>query len=182
MTEESAEKKTYIRTERLETIDPELVDQWGDPTRHPETQLAPEQVQQLIAAGREMFISHLTKDGFPIVTVHLYCVRDGEIWTTTVRGRAKERAYRRDPRCSVCLSTTGLKLPFGGGICIKAHAEIVEDRNTVEQVCWEHARRYYSEETAQRTMHRLLFTPNRVAIRLRPLKTISWVNVGVRQR
>ena len=177
-----AEQESYIKQQKLDMLDPNVIDKWGDPAKHPETQLSQDQIDQLIRAGREMFISHLTKDGFPIVTVHLYCLLDGEMWTTTVRGRAKEHAYRRDPRFSICLSTTGLKLPFGGGICIKAHAEIAEDRAIVERVCREHGKRYYSDEKAQKLLHELLFTPNRLAIRFKPVKTISWVNVGMRQK
>lgn len=175
------EKASYIPAQRLGTLDPDVVDKWGNPSKHPETQLAPAQIDQLIRAGREMFISHLTKDGFPIVTVHLYCLQGPELWSTTVKGRAKERAYRRDPRCSICISTTGLKLPFGGGISLKAHAHIVEDRVLVDQVCREHGRRYYSDDKAQELLHRLLFTPNRLAIRFDILKIISWANVGVRR-
>jgi len=176
------EEQSYIKKEKLDSIDPALVDKWGDPTKHPETQLSPEQIERLIEKGREMFISHLTRDGFPIVTILLYCILDGVMWSTTVRGRAKERAYRRDPRCSMCLSTTGLKLGFGGGLCIKARAEIVDDREIVERVCREQAKRYYADEVAQAQMFKLLFTPNRLAIRFERLKTISWMNIGMKQK
>jgi len=176
------EGQSYIKKEKLDTIDPDVVDKWGDPTKHPETQLSQEQIDRLIGKGREMFISHLTKDGFPIVTIHLYCMLDGAMWSTTVRGRAKERAYRRDPRCAMCISTTGLKLGFGGGICIKAHAEVVEDCEIVERVCRGQSRRYYGEEQAQEMLFKLLFTPNRLAIRFEPLKTISWMNIGMKQK
>jgi len=171
-------EESYIPGKRLGTLDPSLVDTWGDPRKHPETQLTQEQIDGLIQNGREGFLSHLTKDGFPIVTVHLYCLLDGGIWSTTVKGRVKERCYRRDPRCSLCLSTTGLKLGFAGGICIKAHAHIEEDRAVVERVCREHARRYFSNEEGQEAMFRLLFTPNRVAIRFDVIDVISWANVG----
>ncbi len=174
------DEKSYIREGRLGTLDPALVDRWGDPRKHPETQLTAEQIERLIGAGREAFLSHLTRDGFPIVTVHLYCLLDGDMWTTTVRGRVKEKSYRRDPRCSICLSTTGLKLGFGGGLCIKAHAQVVEDRAVVERVCREHAQRYYGDEKAREAMFGLLFTPNRLAIRLDRLEVISWANVGAR--
>ena len=173
---------SYIKEQKLSTLDPAVIDKWGDPAKHPETQLSQDQIDQVIQAGREMFISHLTSDGFPMVTVHLYCLLDGEMWTTTVRGRSKEKAYRRDPRCSICLSTTGLKLPFGGGICIKTHAEIIEDRAIVERVCQEHGKRYYADEKVQKLLTDLLFTPNRLAIRFTPVKTISWVNVGMRPK
>ena len=177
-----ADRKSYIGEQRLGVLDPAVIDKWGDPTKHPETQLSQDQIDQVIEQGREMFVSHLTKDGFPIVTVHLYCLLDGEVWSTTVKGRVKEKAYRRDPRCSFCISTTGLKLGFGGGICVKAHAEIVEDREIVDRVCREHGKRYYSDEKAWKLMHKLMYTPNRVAIRFKPVGTISWVDVGVVQK
>ncbi|MFQ5666515.1 MAG: hypothetical protein ACE5I7_08790 [Candidatus Binatia bacterium] len=175
------DKEAYIAQERLRRIDPNLVDTWGDPSKHPETQLSKTQIDQLIQAGREMFISHLTKDGFPIVTVHLYCLLDGEMWSTSVKGRAKEKAYRRDPRCALCISSSGLKLPFGGGICIKARPQIVEERACVERVCRAHSQRYYAKEEGQELLFKLLYTPNRVAIRFQILKIISWANVGVRR-
>jgi len=176
-----ADDQSYIQERALRRIDPALVDQFGDPNKHPECQLTREQVDQVLQAGREMFIAHLAKDGFPIVTVHVYCLIDGEMWSTTVKGRVKAAAFLRDPRTSICISTTGLNVPFGGGISIKARAEIVEDRAIVERVCREHAIRYYSSATAQELFFRSLFTPNRVALRFDIEKVISWANIGVRR-
>ncbi len=174
--------KAYIEEQRVSLIDPQLVDQWGDPNKHPETQLTREAIDQLLHAGREMFIAHLTKDGFPIVTVHLYCLLDGEMWSTTVKGRVKERAFRRDPRCSICLSSTGLRVPFGGGISIKALAQVIEDRELVERVCREHAQRYYSSDRAQELFFQTMCTPHRVALKFDIQKIISWANIGVRRQ
>ncbi|MBI4517608.1 MAG: pyridoxamine 5'-phosphate oxidase family protein [Deltaproteobacteria bacterium] len=174
-------KQSYIQEQMLSLIDPKLVDQWGDPNKHPETQLSQEQVDQLLAAGREMFISHLTRDGFPMVTVHVYCFIDGQLWSTTVKGRVKAAAYQRDPRCALCISSSGLKLPFGGALTIKARATVIEERALVERVCREHARRYYSGERAQELFFGTLFTPNRVALRFDIDKIISWANIGVRR-
>lgn len=174
-------QQAYIEEQIVSRIDPSLVDQWGDPNKHPETQLSPHAIDQLLHAGREMFIAHLTKDGFPIVTVHVYCFVEGELWSTTVKGRVKEKALRRDPRCSICISSTGLHLPFGGAISIKAHARLVEDREVVERVCREHGRRYYTSATAQELFFRTMFTPNRVALQFDIQKIISWANIGVRR-
>ncbi len=173
--------QSYIQEKALRRIDPALVDQFGDPNKHPECQLSREQIDQVLQAGREMFIAHLAKDGFPIVTVHVYCLIDGEMWSTTVKGRVKAAAFRRDPRCSICISSTGLNVPFGGGISIKAHAEIVEDRAMIERVCHEQAIRYYSSPTAQDLFFRSLFTPNRIALRFHFQKVISWANIGMRR-
>lgn len=178
----SKDKLSYIQERALRRIDPDLVDKFGDPNKHPEYQLTPEQIDEVIRLGREMFVAHLApKDGYPIVTIHVYCLIDGNLWTTSVKGRVKAAALRRDPRCSMCISTTGLNLPFGGGITIKAKAEIVEDRAIVERVCREHARRYYPTPTAEELFFASLFTPNRVAIRFQIEKIISWANIGMRK-
>lgn len=176
-----AEDQSYIQEKGLRRIDPALVDKFGDPNKHPEYQLTQDQVGQILKLGREMFIAHHAKDGFPIVTIHVYCLIDGEMWSTTVKGRVKAAAFRRDPRCSVCISTAGLGLPFAGGISLKARAKIVEDRAIVEQVCREQAVRYYTSPTAQDLFFRSLFTPNRIALRFDIEKTISWANIGVRR-
>lgn len=175
------DEKSYLEEQYLRNIDPNLVDQFGDPNKHPECQLSPAQIDQVLQAGREMFIAHLAKDGFPIVTVHVYCLIDGELWSTTVKGRVKAAAFRRDPRCSICISASGLHLQFDGAISIKAHAEIVEERGLVERVCREHAKRYYTSLAAQELFFRTLFTPNRIALRLKIVKIISWANIGVRR-
>lgn len=176
----SGDERSYIEEKALGMIDPSLVDKWGDPNKHPETQLSQAQIDKLLAAGREMFITHLTKDGFPMVTVHVYVVLDGVMWSTTVKGRVKASAYKRDPRCGLCISSAGIDLPFAGAMTIKARAEIVEDREIVERVCREHGKRYYSSAKAQELFFGSLFTPNRVAIRFEVDKIVSWSNIGMR--
>jgi general stress protein 26 len=174
-----ADDKSYLEEELLSAIDPTLVDKWGDPNKHPETQLSPAEVQTLLEAGREMFISHHTRDGFPMVTVHVYCLLDGVLWSTSVKGRVKERALRHDPRCGVCVSSAGLDLPFAGAMALRTHVEVVEDRDTVERVCREHGRRYYTSPRGQELFCGSLLTPNRVALRFTIDKIVSWKNIGV---
>jgi len=173
------EDQYYIEEKTLSLIDPSIVDKWGDPNKHPETQFTDAEVKQVLEAGREIFLTHLTKEGFPMVTVHVYCLLDGEMWSTTIKGRVKSRAYLVDPRCGICISTAGLNLPFAGAMTIKARAEIVEDPAVVERVCREHGKRYYTSPKAQELFARSLLTPNRVAIRFHIDKVVSWKNVGV---
>jgi general stress protein 26 len=172
--------KEYLLEDALRRIDPDLVDKWGDPNRHPETQLSERQVQQLLEAGREVFVTHLTKDGFPMVTVHVYVLLDGVIWSTTTKNRVKAKAFQADPRCGLCFSTNGLNLPFAGAMTLKTRAEVVEDRAIVERVCREHGARYYSSQTAQDLFVGTLLTPNRVALRFHVDKIVSWSNIGMR--
>ena len=174
-----SEDKTYLEEELLGAIDPNLVDKWGDPNKHPETQLSRGEEQRLLDAGREMFLSHHTRDGFPMVTVHVYCLLDGVLWSTSVKGRVKERALRHDARCGVCISSSGLDLPFAGAMALRTRVEVVEDPAVVERVCREHGRRYYSSPRGQELFFRSLYTPNRVALRFTIDKTVSWKNIGV---
>jgi general stress protein 26 len=170
----------WIEEQALSQIDPDLVDKWGDPNKHPETQLTQEEQRSLLEAGREMFLTHLTKDGFPMVTVHVYVVRDGELWSTSVKGRVKVKALQTDPRCGVCISSSGLTLPFGGAMTMKTRVEIIEDRACVEEICRLHGERYYASPKARELFTRSLFTPNRVAMRFHIDRVVSWKNVGAR--
>jgi general stress protein 26 len=152
----------------------------GRPDKHPETQLSKDQVDQLLEAGREVFVTHLTKSGFPMVTVHVYVILDGVIWSTTTKNRVKATAFRNDPRCGLCFSAAGLNLPFAGAMTLKTRAEVVEDPAIVERVCRAHGQRYYSSTTAQELFVGTLLTPNRVALRFHVDKVVSWSNIGMR--
>jgi len=171
----------WILEQALEQIDPDLVDKWGDPNNHPETQFSPEEQQALLEAGREMFLTHLTREGFPMVTVHVYVLRDGTLWSTSVRRRVKYGALKRDPRCGVCISTAGLGLPFGGAMTLKTRVEFVEDPATVEEICRLHGERYYEGARARELFVRSLLTPNRVAMKFHIDRVVSWKNIGFKQ-
>ncbi len=175
----SEDDQYYIEEKSLSMIDPSIVDKYGDPNKHPENQFTEEEIQMTLEAGREVFLTHLTKVGFPMVTVHVYCLLDGEMWSTTIKGRVKSRAYKKDPRCGLCISSSGLKLPFAGAMTIKARAEIVEDPDIIKRVCEEHGRRYYTSPKAQELFTRSLMTPNRVAIKFHIDKVVSWKNIGI---
>ena len=159
----------------LNKIRPDVVDRWGDPAKHPETSMTREGIEELLTTGGELYLSHLTTDGFPMVTVHFFVFLDGAVWTTTVRGRAKERAFRRDPRTCLCVSNGDLTLTKTAGLAIKAHAQVFEDPEVVRKICEAHAAKYFFSDAARRErFFESLFTPNRLAIRFEPIKIVSW--------
>lgn len=159
----------------LNKIRPDVVDRWGDPAKHPETAMSREGIEELLSTGGELYLSHLTADGFPMVTVHFFVFLDGAVWTTTVRGRAKERAFRRDPRTCLCVSNGDLTMTKTAGMAIKANAQIFEDRDTVRRICEAHAAKYFGSEPDRRDrFFTSLYTQNRLAIRFEPIKTVSW--------
>lgn len=57
-----------------------------------------------------------------MITVHIYAVIDGEIWTTSVKGRVKVDAYRRDDRTCLCISNGDTTMTKARAVSIKAHA------------------------------------------------------------
>lgn len=159
----------------LKKIRPDVVDRWGDPAKHPETAMSREAIDELLATAGELYLSHLTADGFPMVTVHFFCVLDGAVWTTTVRGRAKERAFRRDPRTCLCVSNGDLTLTQTAGLAIKARAQLFEDPAAVRRVCEAQAEKYFPGDPGRREKFlTTLLTPNRLAIRFEPVKVVSW--------
>lgn len=164
----AAEEKEIIAD-----LAPERVNTWN-PATAAETALSPEEVAQLLEEGRELYLSHLPKNGWPMVTVHIYCMIDGEIWTTSVEGRVKVNAFRRDDRTCLCVSNGDLTMTKARAVSIKAHAQVIEDRDIVAKVCRAKADRYFQSQEARQKGFESLFTPNRVAIRFVPEKTISW--------
>lgn len=159
----------------LKKIRPDVVDRWGDPAKHPETSMSREGIEELLTSRGELFLSHLTSDGFPMVTVHFFVHLDGAVWTTTVRGRAKEKAFRRDPRTCLCISNGDLTLTKTAGLAIKAHAQIFEDRETVRRICEVHGAKYFPSDSERREkFFTSLYTSNRLAIRFEPIKIVSW--------
>lgn len=155
-------------------LSPERVDSWHDPAKHPETTMTPEEVQALLREGKELYFSHHTKDGWPMVTIHFYCLIDGEVWTTSVKGRVKVGAFKRDNRTCLCVSNGDMTMLRAQAVSIKARAEVIEDRETVRKVCRAKAERYFETEEARQKFFAALFTPNRVAIRFIPEKVVSW--------
>ncbi len=154
-------------------LSPQRVDIWN-PATAVETALTPEEVHELLEEGKELYLSHLPKNGWPMVTVHLYCLLDGEIWTTSVKGRVKVDAFRRDDRTCLCISNGDLTMTRARAVSIKARAHVIEDREVVEKVCRAKAHRYFQSQEARQKGFEALFTPHRVAIRFVPEKIISW--------
>ncbi len=159
--------------EIIADLAPDRVNTWN-PATAADTALSPEEIRQLLEEGKELYLSHLPKNGWPMVTVHIYCVIDGEVWTTSVEGRVKVNAFRRDDRTCLCISNGDVTMTKARAVSIKAHAHVIVDRDTVAKVCRAKAERYFHTEEARQKAFEALFTSNRVAIRFVPEKIISW--------
>ena len=55
---------------------------------------------------------------------------EGRMWLTAGANRHRIEAIRRDPRCSVVVTSTGTKMGAGKSVTIKGRATVQEDRET----------------------------------------------------
>lgn len=161
----------------------DAVDAWKQTHKQPELWMSQEDIDNLLRTGKVLYITHLTKEGWPMVTPMFYCMLGDDIYTTTVKGRTKEIAYRRDNRMSAAVSREDLTLANEQALTVKARAEIIEDPDMVAKVCRGYVNKYWSEFSAgdQEAYFRTLYTKDRVAIRIIPEKIVSW-DVGKMRR
>lgn len=152
------------------------VNAWKQTHKQPELWMSPEDIDDLLHNGKMLYLTHLTKDGWPMVTPMFYCMLGKDIYTSTIKGRSKEIAYRRDNRMSASVNRQDLTLVNEQGLTIKGRAEIIEDPELTTKVCRAYVDKYWKEfpPEAQENYFRALYTKDRVAIRIVPEKIISW--------
>jgi nitroimidazol reductase NimA-like FMN-containing flavoprotein (pyridoxamine 5'-phosphate oxidase superfamily) len=157
-------------------MNPDRVEQWRA-EKNAESFMSAEEIDDLLRHGNVLYITHTLKDGWPLVTPMLYCVLGKDVYTTTVKGRIKEVAYRRDNRMSASVSREDTTMTNEQAVTIKGRAEIIEDREFVRKVVQGYVDKYWAPKfppDVQKKYFEALYTKNRVAIKIVPEKIISW--------
>lgn len=75
--------------------------------------LEPAREEELVRTQHECTFIWANKAGHPIGVIMAYVPKDGKIWMTAARHRARIPAIRRDGRSSVVITSVGT--PMGGG-------------------------------------------------------------------
>ena len=75
--------------------------------------LDPERELELVKSAGECTFIWANREGHPIGVTTAYVWIDGRIWMTATRERVRIKAIARDPRSSICITSTGT--PMGGG-------------------------------------------------------------------
>lgn len=105
-----------------------------DPTRDHETvsiyPLDDDVKEELLSTVGEAVLNWSTKDGWPVGVMHAVVWAKGSFWMTAAAHRHRMAALRRDPRCSVVLTSTGTHLGPGKTITAKCRCIMHEDRET----------------------------------------------------
>ena len=105
-----------------------------DPTKDHETvsiyPLDDDVKEELLNTVGEAVLNWSTKDGWPVGVMHAVVWAKGSFWMTAAAHRHRMAALRRDPRCSVVLTSTGTHLGPGKTITAKCRCVMYEDRET----------------------------------------------------
>jgi Pyridoxamine 5'-phosphate oxidase len=167
-------------------------------------ELNPEDYRDLFYNSHECFMAHVSKDGYPMISPMWYVVIDDLIHLTTIKDlRYKTAALLRNPKMSLILTnfsvradqvrsalnaqpitTPGLgryllnctRIENIQAILIKAKPEISEDRDLRAKVHRLLVDRYYGNEPAEKRAEivKAVDTPNRVIIKVHPIKVWNW--------
>ena len=137
--------------------------------------LTPERERELVDKQIECNFIWTNKEGHGIGVIMNYVARDGSIWLTAPRQRARIKALQRDPRASVVISSMGTDMGAGKQVTYKGRVKLHEDQATKD---WFYPAMAaiispYPAPTVEAAIQHL-DTPLRVIIELVPEKVIAF--------
>lgn len=88
--------------------------------------------EELLQTQIECTFCWVTKKGDPLGVIMAYLWRDGRVWLTATRQRARIAAVRKDPRCSIVVTSNGTRLPNARTVTIRGRCVVHEDAATKE--------------------------------------------------
>lgn len=138
-------------------------------------QLSDEREQELLEKQIECNFIWTNKDGHGLGVIMNYVAKDGSVWLTATRQRARIKALRRDPRASVVISSMGTDMGAGKQITYKGRVVLHEDQATKDWFYPAMAKIIspYPAPTVEAAIE-YLDTPLRVVIELIPEKAIKF--------
>ncbi len=136
--------------------------------------LDPDKREELLTTHRECVLMWGTKDGWPVGVIMSYLWAEGRFWLTLGAHRHRVAAIRRDPRVSVCVTSTGTPLGGGKTVTVKGRAIIHEDRETKDWFYPAFAGHLNPDPAAAAAFVTMLDSPVRVVLEVIPEKWITY--------
>lgn len=138
-------------------------------------QLSDEREQELLEKQIECNFIWTNKDGHGLGVIMNYVAKEGSIWLTATKQRARIKALRRDPRGSVVISSMGTDMGPGKQITYKGRVVLHDDQATKDWFYPAMANIIspYPAPTVEAAIEHL-DTPLRVVIELIPEKAIKF--------
>lgn len=146
-------------------------DDYEDVTKYT---LDPEMLERLFQEQDECTFMWATRDGAPVGAIMSYVWKDGKVWATATKQRARIPALRRDPRSCVVVSSAGTSMG-PKAVTIRGRSRILEDGATKQWFYPALAKRLIpGSEAQQRGFVKMLNSPHRVVIEFTPEKYITF--------
>lgn len=136
--------------------------------------LDPDKLEELLSTHRELVFMWGTKDGWPVGVIMSYLWARGRFWVTMGAHRHRVAAIRRDPRVSVCVTSTGTPLGGGKTVTAKGRAVIHEDRATKDWFYTAFANHLNPDPAAAKAFVAMLDSPVRIVVEVIPEKWITY--------
>lgn len=152
-------------------MNPKQVENYDDVTMYG---LTPEHREALLQKQNELTFIWTNKAGHGIGVTMSYIWRNGSIWCTATEQRPRIKALKRDPRCSVVISSMGTGTDISQSITFKGTATLHQDQATKDWFYPDFARHANSPAPTPEDFVAFLDTPARVIIEVVPEKTISF--------
>lgn len=150
---------------------PEAIQDYEAVSTYP---LDPPVLEQLLVNQRELVLMWSTKDGWPIGVIMSYIWKDGRFWVTLGAHRHRVAAIRREPRVSVCVTSTGTALGGGKTATAKGRAIVHEDRETKDWFYPAFSGHLNPDPNAAAAFATMLDSPVRVVVEIVPEKWITY--------
>ena len=136
--------------------------------------LSPDDQEKLLLEQRECVFNWCTRDTWPMGVIMSYIWRKGRIWTTAGAHRHRISAIRRNPKCSVVVTSTGTSMGPGKTVTIKGKCTIHEDEETKSWFYPVFSQALSVDESSAQSFQALLDSPLRVVMEIVPEKYITY--------
>ncbi|MFE2122232.1 pyridoxamine 5'-phosphate oxidase family protein [Rhodococcus aetherivorans] len=127
-----------------------------------------EGIAELVAAQTECTFAFSTAAGWPAGVVMSYLHHDDRFWLTAAKDRAHVRAAMRESRVTLVISNAGTGLPGRRMLAVRGRVTVHADAETKRWFYAAFAQRHAPTDPA--AFQRLLDSPNRVVLEVRPVR------------
>lgn len=143
----------------------------------PDLTMTPEEVRNFLAEPHTLVCATAGPRGWPHLMPLWYVERDGDLWAWTFGRSQKARNLERDPRATLQIET-GLGYYERRGVMFEAETEIVRETEVVREAGLAIHGRYQGDAAGNLPAESAAVVerqaPKRVALRFRPVRTVSW--------
>ena len=130
--------------------------------------------EELLLAHNECTFMWANKEGWPVGVIMSYIWRKGRFWLTASSQRARIHAVRRDPRVSICVTSTGSPLPRNKTVTWKGLCTVHDSEEVKSWFYPELSKALRGDGEAAEWFAKFLDSPRRVVLEVEPTQRIAY--------